>query len=161
MTREITHMVTWSHGLQMTKTSLSEFKLGRRFVGRLPHGKDLLASIKDFCTESSIQAATFSIIGAVSSATLGNFDQKQQVYVTFTERSPLDILVCAGNVSLNDQALFIHAHIVLGDERGKIIGGNLFSETIIYAGEIDLQELSGSPLERTYDEATGLLLWKA
>ncbi|MFC1857713.1 PPC domain-containing DNA-binding protein [Thermodesulfobacteriota bacterium] len=145
----------------MTKASFSEFTLGRRFVGRLRHGKDLLASVRDFCKESSIQMATFSIFGAVSSATIGNFDQRQQVYVTFTERSPLDILVCTGNVSLNDQDLFIHAHIVLGDEGGEIIGGNLFSETIIYTGEIDLQELIGNPLERTYDEMTGLLLWNA
>ena len=43
----------------------SEFKLGRRFLGRLPHGKDLIASIEDFCIESSIQMATFSVIGAV------------------------------------------------------------------------------------------------
>ena len=144
----------------MTKTFFSEFTPGRRFVGRLPHGKDLFASVKYFCKESSIQTATFSIFGAVSSATIGNFDQKQHVYVTLTERSPLDILVCTGNVSLNDQDLFIHAHIVLADKRGKIVGGNLFSETIIYAGEIDLQELIGNPLERTYDETTGLLLWK-
>ena len=40
---------------------------------------------------------------------------------------------------------------------GKIIGGHLFSETILYAGEIDLQELTGKPLERAYDGTTGFL----
>ena len=137
----------------------SEFELGCRFVGRLPHGKDLIASIEDFCIESSIQMATFSIIGAVSSATIGAYDQKQQVYVTYTENMPMEVVTCVGNVSLKDQAPVIHAHIVLGDERGKIIGGHLFSETVLYAGEMDLQELIGKPLERVYDRTTGLFLW--
>ena len=144
----------------MTNIACSEFKPGRRFVCRLPHGKDLITSIEDFCVELSIQMATFSIIGAVSSVTFGAFDQKQQVYVTFTEEAPLEIVNCIGNVSLNDGDPVVHAHIVLGDKQGKTMGGHLFSETIIFVGEIDLQELTGKPLERVYDDTTGLMLWK-
>jgi predicted DNA-binding protein with PD1-like motif len=136
-----------------------EYKPGRRFVGRLPHGKDLITSIEDFCTASAIQMATFSVIGAVSSATMGAYDQKQHVYVTFTENAPMEIVTCTGNVSLKDKTPVIHAHIVLGDEHGKIIGGHLFSKTILFAGEIDLQEITGKPLERVYDNTTGLMLW--
>ena len=144
----------------MTKLACSEFKPGRRFVCRLPHGKDLITSIEDFCVELSIQMATFSIIGAVSSATFGAFDQKQHVYVTFTEEAPLEIVNCSGNVSLKDGEPVVHAHIVLGDKQGKTKGGHLFSETTIFVGEIDLQELIGKPLERDYDDTTGLMLWK-
>ena len=144
----------------MDKLTCSEFTLGRRFVGRLPHGKDLITSIEDFCKASSIQMATFSVIGAVSFATLGAYDQKQQVYATFTQEEPLEIVACTGNVSLLDQNPVIHAHIVLGNVEGKTVGGHLFSETIIYAGEIDLQELTAPPLERAYDDTTGLMLWK-
>jgi predicted DNA-binding protein with PD1-like motif len=144
----------------MDKLNGFEFKPGRRFLGRLPYGKDLITSIEDFCKASSIQMATFSVIGAVSSATLGAYDQKQQVYATFTQEEPLEIVTCTGNVSLMDQNPVIHAHIVLGNVEGKTIGGHLFSETILYAGEIDLQELTGKPLERAYDDTTGLMLWK-
>ena len=144
----------------MTKLARSEFKPGRRLVCRLPHGKDLITSIEDFCIELSIQMATFSIIGAVSSVTIGAYDQKQQVYVTFKEESQLEIVNCVGNVSLKDGDPVVHAHIVLGDKKGKTMGGHLFSETILFAGEIDLQELTGKPLERAYDETTGLMLWK-
>ena len=143
----------------MDELVCSEFKIGRRLLGRLPHGKDLITSIENFCTASDIQAATFSVIGAVSSATIGAYDQKQQIYVTFTENVPMEVVTCVGNVTLKDQAPVIHAHIVLGDERGKIIGGHLFSETVLYAGEMDLQELIGKPLERVYDRTTGLFLW--
>ena len=144
----------------MTKLTCSEFKTGRRFVGRLPHGKDLITFIEDFCKKASIQMATFSVIGAVSSVTMGVYDQKQQVYVTFTEETQLEIVTCIGNVSLMDGNPVVHAHIVLGDKQGKVTGGHLFSETILFAGEIELQELTGKPLERAYDDTTGLMLWK-
>ncbi|OEU66930.1 MAG: hypothetical protein BBJ57_06490 [Desulfobacterales bacterium PC51MH44] len=144
----------------MTKLTCSEFKTGRCFVGRLPHGKDLITFIEDFCKKASIQMATFSVIGAVSSVTMGAYDQKQQVYVTFTEEAQLEIATCIGNVSLMDGNPVVHAHIVLGDKQGKVTGGHLFSETILFAGEIELQELTGKPLERAYDDTTGLMLWR-
>ena len=143
----------------MDELICSEFKLGRWLLGRLPHGKDLITSIEDFCIASDIQTATFSVIGAVSSATLGVYDQKQHVYVTFTESAAMEIVNCIGNVSLKDKIQVIKSHIVLADEHGKIIGGRLFSETILFTGEIDLQEMIGEPLERVYDDKTGLRLW--
>ncbi|MBU4287459.1 MAG: DNA-binding protein [Proteobacteria bacterium] len=139
--------------------SCFEFKPGRFFLGSLPYGKDLIESVEGFCKEASIQMAFFSVIGSVSSVTLGCYDQKQQVYVTFSEEAPLEIIACIGNVSVKEGSPFVHAHIVLSDEKGKITGGHLFSETIIFAGEINLQELTGKPFERAYDNKTGLMLW--
>ena len=143
----------------MKELSCFKFQQGRIFIGSLPQGGDLINSIEEFCKKALIQMATFSVIGAVSSATIGAYDQKQQVYVTFKEEAPLEIVSCIGNVSLKDGKPFIHAHILLADEQGKTIGGHLFSETIIYAGEINLQELTGKPMKRTYDSNTGLMLW--
>ena len=143
----------------MDELICSEFKLGRRLLGRLPHEKDLITSIEDFCRASDIRTATFSVIGTVLSATIGVYDQKQHVYVTFTENAFMEIVTCIGNVSLKDKSPVIQSPIVLADEHGKIIGGHLFSETILFAGEINLQEMTGEPLERVYDDNTGLMLW--
>jgi len=71
----------------------------------------------------------------------------------------MEIVDCIGNVSIKDKTPVIQSHIVLADEHGNIIGGHLFSETILFAGEIDLQEMTGEPLERVYDDKTGLRLW--
>ena len=139
--------------------SCSEFKPGRFFLGSLPYGKDLITSVEDFCKEASIRMAVFSVIGSVSSVTLGCYDQKQQVYVISNEEASFEIISCAGNVSIKKGSPFVQAHIVLSDEKDKIIGGHLFSKTIIFAGEINLQELKGKPLERAYDYKTGLMLW--
>jgi predicted DNA-binding protein with PD1-like motif len=144
----------------MPKLTCSEFKSGRRFVGRLPHGQDLIKSIEAFCGGTAVSMATFAAIGAVTSVTLGAYDQKQQVYVTYAKEAALEIVSCTGNISLKDGSPMVHAHILLADMHGKTLGGHLFSETIIYAGEITLLELAGKPLERAYDTTTGLMLWK-
>jgi predicted DNA-binding protein with PD1-like motif len=141
--------------------TLTEFGTGRHMVGRLPHGRDLLQTIEGMSEKSGIRMATFTLIGAVSSATIGAYDQTQQVYVTVKKEMPLEILTCLGNISLKKGDPFVHAHIILSDEESNTLGGHLFSETIIYAGEIHIQELTGVPLNREHDETTGLMLWGA
>ncbi len=141
------------------KISCKEFKHGRIFTGRLPHGVDLVQSIEDFCRDASINMATFSLIGALSSVTIGSYDQTQQVYVSFSKHADLEVLSCTGNISIKDGSPMVHAHIVLADIDGKTFGGHLFSESIIFAGEIEIQELSGEQLERNHDTTTGLMLW--
>ncbi len=138
----------------------STFQAGRCILGRLPHAKDLIQAIEEFCIQNSIHTCVFSVIGAVMSATLGSYDQNQQVYVTYKKKEPLEIVNCTGNVSLREGNVAVHAHAVLADIDGQTIGGHIFSETVIYAGEIYAQELLGDPLEREYDEKTGLPLWK-
>ncbi len=144
----------------MDTISHATFEAGRCMLGRLPHGKDLLKTIEEFCAQNSIQTGVFSIIGSVMSATLGSYDQNQQVYVTFKKEEPLEIVHCTGNVSLKDGKIAVHAHAVLADIDGQTIGGHIFSETVVYAGEIYIQELLGKPLEREYDDTTGLPLWR-
>ena len=36
---------------------------------------------------------------------------------------------------------------------------HLFSETPVFAGEFDIQALTGTPFSRQYDRETGLMLW--
>jgi predicted DNA-binding protein with PD1-like motif len=82
------------------------------------------------------------------------------VYVTYKKEEPLEIVSCTGNVSLKDGQVAVHAHAVLADMDGRTAGGHVFSDTVIYAGEMYIQELLGTPPERGYDETTGLPLWQ-
>lgn len=142
------------------KIAAREFQSGRCFVGRLAHRTDLVTAVEAFCAESGIRTAVFSIIGAVSSVTLGAYDQKQQVYVTSKKDGHFEIIYCTGNISLKDARSTMHAHGVFADTQGNTFGGHVFSETVVYAGEIFLRELAGTPLVREYDEQTGLYLWQ-
>ncbi|MBW2036371.1 MAG: DUF296 domain-containing protein [Deltaproteobacteria bacterium] len=139
--------------------SVSEFKPGRFLLGKLPQNEDLIVSILGICAANSVQTAVFSVIGSVTSATLGSYDQYQHVYVTFKKSEPLEIIHCTGNVSLKEGNPHVHAHGVFADMNGQTVAGHVFSKTLIYAGEIFIQELLGKPLSRKYDERTGLFLW--
>ena len=144
----------------MDKITCAGFDKGRCFLGKLTYGKDFVETLENFCVQESIQTGVFSAIGAVMSVTLGSYDQNQQVYVTYKKMEPLEIVHCTGNISLKDGRISVHAHAVLADINGQTIGGHIFSETVVYAGEIYVQELLGMPLKRKYDDTTGLSLWK-
>jgi predicted DNA-binding protein with PD1-like motif len=135
------------------------FQCGRCVVGRLTLGADLILAVEGYCINSGIQMAMFSIIGAVTSVTLGAYDQNQQVYVTFKKDGHFEIVHCTGNISLKEGKPTMHAHGVFADPEGQTFGGHVFSKTLVYAGEIFLRDLAGTPLEREYDEQTGLYLW--
>jgi len=135
------------------------YRSGKRFMERLPAGKDILKSVEELCATHAVQIAVFCVIGAVRSATLGVFDQKQQVYVTRKEESPFEIISCLGNISTKDGNPVAHAKIMLADEKNLVLGGHLFSDTLLFYGELNLEEIEGSPLERQYDESSGLFLW--
>jgi predicted DNA-binding protein with PD1-like motif len=144
----------------MEPVTVAELNRGRRFLVRLSKDEDLFGTVEDFCRLRSIESAAFTVRGSVSSVTFGCYDQKQQVYVTTHEESPYELLACSGNVSRQDGTWCAHAHSVLADAKGVVTGGRLFSDTIIFAAELDLQELIGKSLERVYDSQTGLMLWK-
>ena len=136
------------------------FEAGRLLLAKLPHGSDLISTLERFSIAEKIQTAVFYMIGAVSCVTLGNYDQKLQVYVTAKKEEPLEIAHCTGNITLKDEKPAIHMHAMLSSQDGSVYAGRIFSKTIIFAGEIYIQPLLGSPLEREYDESTGLFLWK-
>jgi len=127
---------------------------------RLPHGADLLEALTEQCRQRGITMGFVSVIGAVEGATIGYYDQKERVYRSSQIAGGLEITSCNGNISLKDGAVMVHAHILLSDDEGKTYGGHLMSPTTLFAGEALIQELEGEPLEREYDEVTGLFLWQ-
>lgn len=137
-----------------------EYKSGRVFAGRLQHNSDLLQDILDFASREGIKAAFFSALGAVQKVTLAYYHQDAKKYEDITFNEHLEVVACFGNISVKDGQPHIHAHGVFTDKKGKSIGGHIQPGTIIFAGEIFLQEIVGEPLNREYDEVTGLFLWK-
>lgn len=140
--------------------SIREFNTGRRLVGALKKGADLIGAVERFCRAASVRTARFSVWGAVSGFTVGVYDPTQQVYVTHSETAPREVVSCTGTVSQEDGRPAVHARIILADAEGGLTGGRLFSDTRIFAAEIVLDELLGPPLERGYDSDTGMMLWR-
>lgn len=69
------------------------------------------------------------------------------------------IVSCQGNVSLMDDEIVIHAHIMLADHQGNTYGGHLMPGAMIFAAEYYVSELVDGVLTRKHDPLTGLKLW--
>jgi predicted DNA-binding protein with PD1-like motif len=137
-----------------------EFTRGRRVVARLPHGGDLLAEIAAVADEHGMHMAELRGIGALQHARLSFYDQSTHQYEEFSVDEPLELVSLLGNVSRRDGATAVHAHATLAGNHGGCIGGHVAPGCALFACELVLQELLGEPLEREYDDQTGLPLWR-
>ena len=139
--------------------SVHEYDASRELMIRLGHDADLVQSLAELARSKGIEAGSFTAIGALKSARLGYYDQRGEKYRETRVNSACELASCTGNISLKDGVPFAHIHVVLADETGNIKAGHLF-EGIVFAAEVHLRQLDGPKLERRYDEATDLSLWK-
>ena len=136
-----------------------EYARGRRVVARLPHGGDLLEEIAAVADAHGMRAAEVRAIGALQTARLAFYDQQSHEYGEFAVAAPVELVGLLGNVSRRDGATAVHAHATLAGHDGACIGGHVAPGCVVFACELILQELVGEPLEREFDEVTGLPLW--
>jgi len=133
---------------------------GRRLLGRLAKGEDLLAGLEQRGAAAGIKLGAVRAIGAVSRARFGYYHQTERRYAFLEFSEPLEILALLGNVSLKDGQVMVHAHVTLADAQGRAWGGHLAEGTLVFACEYEIQEYLGEkPLARALDEETGLFLW--
>jgi len=132
---------------------------GRVFVGRLATGSDLVEEIQDFCAAQNIRAAWVSLVGAVTKATFGYYEQQEQRYIELTSELHHEISGFIGNISMRDGTPFLHAHATFAEREGGALGGHLLPGCTVFVGEVTIREMTGVDLTRTPDEVTGLALW--
>lgn len=137
---------------------IREFRQGRCLAARLDHGTDIIGQITDLAKEKEIETGFLNVIGALSRAELGYYDQASQKYIKIQIDEPVELVSCSGNVSLRDGQPFVHAHAALSDREGRVWGGHLTSGPV-FAAELYMQELLGLHLKRMPDSITGLNLW--
>jgi len=140
---------------------LKHIKPSKTFIGKLSHGMDLLEEMTALCIKENITLGRFEGIGAVQKARIGYYNQAAREYQYMEFNSHLEITNLVGNVSIKDNKPFVHAHVTLADDKGNAFGGHVAPGTIIFACEIILHAFEGPELTRTYDDVTGLPLWKA
>ena len=138
---------------------LFEYDRCKQLMVRIRHDADLIQSILQLARIKEIEAASFTAIGALKRAKLGYYDQKNRKYREMMIAAPHELVSCVGNVSLSEGKPFVHAHVVLADEKGNTRAGHLL-EGIVFAAEVHLRQLEGPKLERKLDEVTNLWLWE-
>jgi predicted DNA-binding protein with PD1-like motif len=133
---------------------------GRKIIGRLVKGEDLLAALEKLAREHGITLGEVQAIGAVSQARLGYYSQAERQYYLIELDRPLEIISLIGNISLKDEKPMVHAHLTLANQDGRAFGGHLAEGTLVFACEFTIQEYrTATPLVRRMDEPTGLFLW--
>jgi predicted DNA-binding protein with PD1-like motif len=138
---------------------LFEYDTCKHLMVRFRQDADLIRSITELARRKGIEAGSFTAIGALKRAKLGYYDQKNRKYREMMIAAPHELVSCVGNVSLSEGKPFVHAHVVLGDEKGNTKAGHLL-EGIVFAAEVHLRQLEGPKLERKLDEVTNLWLWE-
>lgn len=134
-----------------------ELTVTGEYLGSLDHGADWRAEIESFADEHEVDAGWFWAMGAVQDAEVWYYDQTDRDYRSVTFDEPLEVASCVGNVAHLDGERFAHTHAVLARPSGQSLAGHLDAATT-FAGECYLRAFA-EPLEREYDEATGLDLW--
>ena len=140
--------------------SLHRVSRSSTFMVRLPHGCDLIEELTAICMREEIMQGQVRAIGAVQKACISFYDQKEQTYKSTAFDRPLEIAQLTGNISLKDGKPFVHAHVTLTDEDSNVFGGHLAAGTLVFACEAVIEGFDGPQLERTFDEQTGLGLWR-
>ncbi len=118
-----------------------EYRLGRYVRTEIATGADLITALIGLCKHYAIKTGRFCLAGRVQSATIGVYDQSQEVYVTHLEENATEVLSCAGSVTIQGKEPTVNAKIILADQQGQLTGGHLFENTISHKVEIDIQEL--------------------
>jgi predicted DNA-binding protein with PD1-like motif len=149
-------MLKGSHG----ERNMLKGQTGQICFSRIFEGEDLTEAIKKRIVEGGIKAGIFILIGSLKKASIGYY--KEGKYYRIDLDGPLEVASCIGNIAVNEEReIVIHPHIVVSNEKGEAFGGHLMKGSIVGAtAELVVVEADGVNLHRTFDEKTGLNLWK-
>jgi uncharacterized protein len=140
-------------------TRFWEAGTGRRFIGRLETGSDLVGEIEALAEREGIRAGWVSVVGAMQAAVFAYYNQQALRYDHLASERHHELCSFQGNLSIRDGSPFLHAHASFADHDGNMVGGHLLPGCTVWVAEVQVQELTDVELLRTHDEVTGLALW--
>lgn len=123
----------------------------------LDTGDSVLDALRAFAATEKLGTASFTAIGAFSTATLGYFDIDQRRYLEIPVNEQVEVLTMTGDIVGPVTEPQLHAHVVLGRRDGSTCGGHLLRAIVRPTLEVMVTE-SPRELTRRYDQATGLAL---
>ena len=121
-------------------------------------GDEVVRTLTDWATGTDLPGSSFTGIGAFAEATLGYYDLEAQEYDEIPVDGQVEVLVLAGDVTLDEQGgRMVHGHVVCGRRDGSTVGGHLLRAVV--RPTLELVVTTGpAHLPRRHDPATGLAL---
>jgi predicted DNA-binding protein with PD1-like motif len=141
----------------MRARPIAEDAAGQTFVLVFETGDEAMEGLRSFAREQRLSAAHFSGIGAFSDAVLGYFDWQQKEYRRIPVDDQVEVVSLLGDVTLDDGAPAVHAHVVVADRSGAARGGHLLEAHVRPTLEVVLGE-SPAHLRKRHDPESGLAL---
>jgi predicted DNA-binding protein with PD1-like motif len=139
----------------MRATSLTDGP-PRQHVLVFETGDELVSRLTDWASEQRLGGSSFTGIGAFCEATLGYYDLQTQEYVEIPVDDQVELLVLAGDVTLDGQGGWnVHAHATCGRRDGSVIGGHVLRAVVRPTLEL-VVTTTPTHLQRRHDAASGL-----
>lgn len=120
-------------------------------------GEEVMSGLAAFAERNNITAASFTAIGAFSSAIVGYYEADRKDYKRIPINEQAEVLSIVGNIAMYNDKPRLHAHAVVARSDGTALGGHLFEGYVRPTLEVVLVE-SRVYLRREMNEATGLPL---
>lgn len=116
---------------------------------RLKPGDDVRVALESFARDHKLKAASIaSAVGSLTDIHLRYANQPDGK----KQKGHFEVLSLSGMVAESG----VHAHISVGDDKGRVIGGHLLAGNTVYTTlEIILLEYTGLEFLREHDPATG------
>jgi predicted DNA-binding protein with PD1-like motif len=127
------------------------------FLLRMEPGEEVVHTLETFAARNSIEAAEVRAIGAVTDFELGYYIIPEKKYIRKKFDVYAELISCLGNLAIREGKNFVHLHVTAGLQDYSVVGGHLFSGIVSATVEAFVAPFPG-PVERIYDERTGLYL---
>jgi len=140
----------------------AESRRGRRIVGKLDRGVELIEAIADVCKKRGVRCGELRGLGSLEAIEVAEYDQREKQWRPPKRfQAAFEICNLTGNISERGGELVVHAHITVMRDRDngiELIGGHLVRARV-FAVELVIEAFDDLLLRRGVDEATGLALW--
>jgi predicted DNA-binding protein with PD1-like motif len=129
----------------------------RTFALVLSTGDEAVKAISTFAVERQLRATQFTAIGAFSTVVVAYFDWQTKSYNRIPIADQVEVLSLVGDITLEDGAPKVHAHVVVGKADATAHGGHLIEGVVRPTLEIVMTE-TPTHLQRRFDPPSGLAL---
>jgi len=133
-------------------------KFKSNHILKIEKGEEIIRTIKEFCKEQKVNTGIITGIGAINKAVVGFFETKTKEYHALKLEKDYEVCSFLGNISRLNGEPYIHAHVVISDEKHKCIGGHLDSAVVSATFEATIKEVKGE-VDREFSEEIGLNLY--
>jgi predicted DNA-binding protein with PD1-like motif len=122
----------------------------------LDKDQPVLQVLTQIVTENKIQGGHITGIGAVKNVELGFYELHKKDYIRKKfENDDYELIALNGNISIKDDAPYVHAHTALGKSDFSVFGGHLFEADVAVTAEIYITPFGLMP-KRKLDASLGL-----